>query len=58
MVDQHSAEIVESPITTVKIEAAMVTARAATGFSGPILMTSFNQGRSILITTSIEAALS
>ncbi len=55
MADEFSAEIVESPITAAKIETAMSTARTAIAASGPIAVTSFNQGRSVLITTSINA---
>ena len=54
MADEFSAEIVESPITAAKIETAMGTARTAVGVSGPLVLTSFNQGRSILITTSLN----
>lgn len=55
MADEFSAEIVESPITTAKIEAAMATARTAIAISGPLVMTAFNQGRSILVTGSVDA---
>lgn len=55
MADVYSAEIVESPITTAKIEAAMGVCRDAIVISTPITVTPFNQGRSILITASVEA---
>ena len=55
MAQQFDSEIVESPITTAKIETAMATVRTAIAVSGPIELTSFNQGRSILVSTSIDA---
>ena len=45
------AQIVESPITTTKVAAAMDTAITNTSTGAPVNVTSFNQGRSILITT-------
>ena len=41
--------IVESPITTSKVDAAIVEIISATSTSTPISLTNFNQGRSILI---------
>jgi len=55
MAADSNAQIVESPITEAKIITAVNAARAAVGLSGPIAMTSFNQGRSILITCTSPA---
>jgi hypothetical protein len=41
--------IVESPITTAKIDTAVGEIVSATSNTVPISLTSFNQGRSILI---------
>lgn len=49
-----AAEIVESPITAAKITAAMDNVLANTILSGPLTVTSFNQGRSILITSHTD----
>ncbi len=54
MVDTD-AQIVEAPITAAKVITAMDAARTAVGLSGPILITSFNQGRSILVTSNTIA---
>lgn len=43
------AEIVESPITVAKVSNAVGVVIAATSNNTPISITSFNQGRSILI---------
>jgi len=49
------AQIVESPITTAKIVTAMEAARTAIGeVSGPIAISSFNQGRSMLIVAGVN----
>jgi len=55
MVADSNAQIVESPITAAKIITAIDTCRAAVGLSGPLAITSFNQGRSILITATSPA---
>ena len=47
-----AASIVESPITEAKITAAMDTVLSATLLSGPVTITSFNQGRSVLVTAN------
>ena len=49
------AQIVESPITAAKIVTAMNAARAAVVLSGPISITSFNQGRSLIVTCTSPA---
>ena len=49
------AQIVESPITAAKVITAIDTCRAAVDLSGPLAITSFNQGRSILITCTSPA---
>lgn len=54
MVDT-AAEIVESPITSAKIKTAMDNVRALTVLSGPIQVTSFNQGRSVIVSTELVA---
>ena len=41
--------IVESPVTTAKVDTAIGEIIAATSVTTPISITSFNQGRSILI---------
>ena len=48
------AQIVESPITAAKVVTAMNAALAATALSGPCQITSFNQGRSILVTATVQ----
>ena len=50
MAADSDSQIVESPITTAKVTAAINTCRATVGLSGPLAITSFNQGRSLLIT--------
>ena len=50
-----NSQIVESPITTAKIVTAMDAARTAVALSGPVSITSFNQGRSILVTCTSPA---
>ncbi len=55
MAADSDAQIVESPITTAKVVTAINDARTAVGLSGPLSITSFNQGRSILITATSPA---
>jgi len=55
MAADSDAQIVESPITTAKIVTAIDACRTAVGLSGPVAITSFNQGRSILITATSPA---
>ncbi len=50
-----AAEIVESPITDAKIESAMSAVRTTLKISNPITITSFNQGRSLIVSGTIEA---
>jgi len=49
------SEIVESPITAAKITAAMDAARVAVDASGPAVITSFNQGRSVIVAMTAPA---
>lgn len=49
------AQIVEAPLTEAKITAAMDAARAAVGLSGPISISSFNQGRSLIVSCTSPA---
>ena len=44
-----SVQVVESPITAAKVKTALDTAIAATSTNAITAMTSFNQGRSIVI---------
>jgi len=49
MTADSDAQIVTSPITAAKIVTAVDAARAAVGLSGPVSITSFNQGRSLAV---------
>ena len=50
MATDNFAKIIEAPITEAKIITAMDTVRSMVGVSGPIAITSFNQGRSLIVT--------
>ena len=55
MAADSDAQIVESPITAAKVVTAIDAARAAVGLSGPLAITSFNQGRSLVVTCTSPA---
>ena len=55
MAKNSDTQIVEAPLTEAKITAAMDAARAAVGVSGPVAISSFNQGRSLIVTCTAPA---
>lgn len=55
MASDSNTQLVESPITAAKVTAAIDAARAAVGLSGPIAMTSINQGRGLVVSCTSPA---